>query len=310
MLAPAVAAGMHPAPIREFALQSWPIMNIYARHGLIVRVAYLLVALLWWLVVTTTRLLGSRRGTVVLCYHGVSDRQRSGFIWQMNHLADRAIDAADLEAAPRQDAPCPRVLVTFDDAFANLLGNALPIMQQLEIPATVFAVPGNLAAPPSWPVPPGDTVTLERQERIMSSNDIRAAQSTLCRFGSHTLSHPDLTTLTSESLYEELVQSRIQLQRILQQNVEDIALPFGSYNRTVLAAARAAGYKRVFTLDACLRSVAPGVIGRFPMTPDVWRVEFRLTCAGAYAWLRPWRQLLRRLRRQRPVNPKKEPAFV
>lgn len=286
-------------------------MSVYAQHGPIVRATYLLVAAFWWLGATVVRhLLGHCRGTVVLCYHGVSDRQRSGFAWQMSRLADRAIDVADLDGAPRSGSPIARVLVTFDDAFANLLRNALPIMQQLEVPAAIFAVPGNLGDTPRWPVPPGDPMSPERHERIMSSDEIRAARSTLCHFGSHTLSHPDLTTLTPVSLREEFVQSRVQLQHILQHGVEDIALPFGAYNTEVLAAARAAGYKRIFTLDSCMRPVAPGIFARFPMTPDVWRVEFWLTCAGAYAWLRPWRQLLRRLRRQRPMNPKKEPAFV
>ena len=243
---------------RRYLLARVPCQGVYAQHGTIVRVAYLAVAMLWWLGATVVRhLLGRCRGTIVLCYHGVSDRQRSGFAWQMNRLADRAIDAADVEAAPQTGARSPRVLVTFDDAFANLLRNALPIMQQLEVPATIFAVPGNLADTPRWPVPPGDPDSPERHERTMSVDDIRSVRSMLCRFGSHTLSHPDLTTLTPALLREQLVQSRIQMQQILQQNVEDIALPFGSYSRAVLAAAREAGYKRVFTLDPCLRPIAP-----------------------------------------------------
>ena len=286
-------------------------MSSYAQHGLAVRVTYLLTAILWWLGAVAARYLrGGCHGAVVLCYHGVSDGQRGRFAWQMSRLADRAIDAADLEAMPRPDAPSPRVLVTFDDAFANLLRNALPIMQQLEIPATVFAVPGNLADVPRWPVPPGDPDSPERYERIMSADDIRAAAGTLCRFGSHTLSHPNLTALPAAPLRDELTQSRSRLQQIIQKDVEDLALPFGAYNAQVLAAARAAGYRRVFTLDSCLRPVAPGIIGRFPMSPDVWRVEFQLTCAGAYAWLRPWRQLLRRLRGRPQAAPKKEPALV
>ena len=206
----------------------------------------------------------------MLCYHGVSDRQRSGFAWQMNRLADRAIDAADVEAAPQTGARSPRVLVTFDDAFANLLRNALPIMQQLEVPATIFAVPGNLADTPRWPVPPGDPDSPERHERTMSVDDIRSVRSMLCRFGSHTLSHPDLTTLTPALLREQLVQSRIQMQQILQQNVEDIALPFGSYSRAVLAAARGGRLQAGLHPRSVLAADRPGIIGRFPMTPDVW----------------------------------------
>ncbi len=144
----------------------------------------------------------------------------------------------------------------------------------------------------------------------LSAGQISRAQGGLCRIGSHTLTHPDLRALSPGSVREQLVRSRNRLREIVQGPVEDLALPFGSYDVGVLAAARAAGYRRVFTLDPCLRPLQPGVIGRFSMAPDVWAWEFRLTCAGGYAWLWPWRRLLRRLRRERAVGPGKEAVLA
>jgi peptidoglycan/xylan/chitin deacetylase (PgdA/CDA1 family) len=283
-------------------------MNAYARHGLLVRVVYLLVALLWWLGGGALSLLrGGRRGVVILCYHGISDRQRRRFAWQMARLADRAIDAADAERAACTRAARPRVCVTFDDAFANLLRNALPIMQQLEVPAAIFAVPGNLDDVPRWTLPQDHP---EAHEPIMSAVEVAQAHSQLCCFGSHTLTHADLTGLSPAQLREELVQSRHQLHQVLQHDVEALALPFGAYDAGVLAAAKVAGYKRIFTLEPCLQPLSPGVLGRFTMTPDAWHCEFRLTCAGAYAWLRPWRRLLRRLPGRRSIDPAKEPVLT
>jgi peptidoglycan/xylan/chitin deacetylase (PgdA/CDA1 family) len=283
-------------------------MCTYAQHGLLIRVVYLLVALLWWLAGRTAILLrGGHRGVIVLCYHGIPDRDRSRFAWQMSQVADRAIDAADVEHAEAAGDRRLHVCVTFDDAFANLLRNALPIMQQLEIPATIFAVTGNLDDTPRWPMPPDHP---EACEPIMSASQIARTQSSLCRIGSHTLTHPDLTSLSPPHLRKQLVQSRRQLRQLLQLDVEDLALPFGACNSRVLSAARDAGYRRVFTLEPCFQTLSPGVIGRFSMTPDAWRCEFRLTCAGAYAWLRPWRRFLRRLRHRHAPKPAKEPALV
>ncbi len=105
-------------------------MSVYARHGTWVRAVYLLIAVLWWVGSQVAGLLRGRRcGVVVLCYHGITDGQRRRFAWQMARLADRAIDAADVEAAARSGERRLRVCVTFDDAFANLLHNALPVMQ-------------------------------------------------------------------------------------------------------------------------------------------------------------------------------------
>jgi hypothetical protein len=66
----------------------------------------------------------------------------------------------------------------------------------------------------------------------------------------------------------------------------------------VLSAAASAGYRRTFTLapapvDGELKS---GLVGRFPMSPDVWRIEFSLTCAGAYGWLGFVRRVVRNVR--------------
>ncbi len=283
-------------------------MSVYARHGLLVRLVYLLIALLWWAGSLAGGLLrGRRRGAVVLCYHGIADGQRRRFARQMALLADRAIDSADVEAAARAGGPRLKVCVTFDDAFANLLRNALPVMQQLEVPATIFAVAGDLGERPCWPMPPGHP---EAAERTLAAGQIARARSGLCRFGSHTLTHADLRALTPGAAREQLVRSRERLREILQEPVEDLALPFGSYDDTVLAAARAAGYRRIFTLDPCVRPPEPGLIGRFSMAPDAWACEFRLTCAGGYAWLGPWRRLLRRLRGDRAARPGKEPVLA
>lgn len=283
-------------------------MSPYARHDLAVRIAYLVVALLWWLVSYAIGILrGGRRGVVVLCYHGIADSQRSRFAWQMNHVADRAIDAGDIEAAAARRARRPRVCVTFDDAFANLARNALPVMQQLEVPATIFAVPGNLGDMPRWTMPPNHP---EAREPILSAAQLAAVQSPLCRIGSHTLTHPDLTDLSPPQVRRQLVQSRRQLRQILQVGIEDLALPFGACNSRVLTAAREAGYRRVFTLEPCLEPLSAGILGRFSMDPDAWRLEFLLTCAGAYTWLRTWRRLVRRLRPGRSTKPAKEPALA
>lgn len=282
-------------------------MSIYARRRILVRIVYLLVAVLWWLGGSLVSLLrGGRRGVVVLCYHGIPDSQRLRFAWQMARVADRTIDAEDIEAAATVPARRPRVCVTFDDAFANLLRNALPIMQQLEIPATIFAVPGNLGDTPRWPMPAGHP---EADEPTMTAAQLAAVQSPLCRIGSHTLTHADLTSLSAAALRQQLVQSRRQLRQVLQTDVEDLALPFGAGNSRVLAAAREAGYQRVFTLEPCLEPLAAGILGRFSMCPSAWRWEFHLTCAGAYAWLRPWRRFLRRLRSGRPERSAKEFAL-
>jgi peptidoglycan/xylan/chitin deacetylase (PgdA/CDA1 family) len=190
----------------------------------------------------------------------------------------------------------PKVYITFDDAFENLLENAVPALERYQIPAVVFAVAGNLGRKPEWAISPEHP---EASESIMTSDQlVTLSKNSLVRIGSHTLTHPDLTAISSDQVRAELLDSKRQLETLLGCPVEDLALPHGRYNDNVLAIALEAGYKRIYTLDpkpACFSSGNP-VIGRFSMSFDVWPVEFYLTCAGAYSWLLPWRNFLRDVR--------------
>jgi len=264
----------------------------YARKGLAVRVAYLAAALAYrqWL-----RATGQRNNLcIVLCYHAVTMEQTLRFAVQMDLVAQAAVSLEDASATRRA---WPGICVTFDDAFACLLDSALPATAERGIPTTVFAVSGNLGAPPRWAMEAGRP---DAALRTMTAEELRQAESRFpCRIGSHTVSHRPLGTLDREAATKELRTSRATLTDILGHDVNDLALPHGSYNDETVRLARSAGYGTVLTLDeiADPSGWPDGTIGRFLVSPDMWFIEFRLTAAGAYAWLYPWRQLIRRLRR-------------
>lgn len=267
----------------------------YGQRGLAVRSAYLCIAVIWWCIERFRA--GRNHGTVVLCYHGIREEEMSSFRWQMWRLVGRAIgpEGIGLSTPAKADGCRPRVCVTFDDGFVRLLTTALPLMDRLGVPATVFAVSGNLGQKPKWAMPAGH---IEAGESTLSGEQIaEGVRRNLFRLGSHTVTHPHLNELRGEPLVRELQDSRAALERLAGRPVEDLALPFGAYDREVIEAARKVAYKRIFTLNECLVGGDEGdVIGRFSMTPGAWRIEFLLTCAGAYAWLHPWRRFVRRVR--------------
>ena len=60
-------------------------------------------------------------------------------------------------------------------------------------------------------------------------------------FGSHTVSHPNLTRLTDDDLHHELAESKRTLESKLQQSIDTIAYPIGTesaFNAKVIAAAK------------------------------------------------------------------------
>lgn len=271
----------------------------YSRKGLVVRLVYMMCALVWAILTGFGRF--RRDGVVVLCYHGVSAKQRERFAWQMSKIRSRVVDLTKCRAGASSCAELPYVSMTFDDTFANLMENALPILEQYQVPATIFAVADNLGCLPRWELPYGHP---ESTEMTMTAEQLVAvSKNPLFCIGSHTLTHPYLAKIRPDQLKKELIDSKRQLEQLLGNPIEDLALPFGSYNQEVFRTAREAGYRRIYTVDA--KPVNPmsedPVMGRFSMSPDVWKIEFLLTCSGAYTWLYPWRRFVRFIR-QRTAN--------
>ncbi|MBN1764017.1 MAG: polysaccharide deacetylase family protein [Sedimentisphaerales bacterium] len=259
----------------------------YARHGILVRISYFLCAWISWLLIEISSLFS--RKTIILCYHGIASDQAGRFQEQMIRLGKRLKKGSKFWAFPS-------VRITFDDAFENLLENAVPVLDRYQIPAVIFAVPGNLGRRPGWAISPEHP---EASESIMTSDQlVTLSRNSLVSIGSHTLTHPDLTAISSDQVRAELLDSKRQLETLLGCPVEDLALPHGRYNDDVLTIAQDVGYKRIYTLDPRPVDFESNdtIMGRFSMSPDVWKYEFMLTCAGAYVWLSPWRWFIRRVR--------------
>ncbi len=68
--------------------------------------------------------------------------------------------------------------------------------------------------------------------------------------GSHTMTHPVMTTLTPREITTELIKSRQYLQRITGQNVTSFCYPRGIYDKSMLPLVRDAGYNYARTVQA------------------------------------------------------------
>jgi peptidoglycan/xylan/chitin deacetylase (PgdA/CDA1 family) len=83
----------------------------------------------------------------------------------------------------------------------------------------------------------------------MTRDQVRRALEADFHIGSHSKSHPDLTSLTPRRLTEELTGSKKALEDEFGREIKHLAYPFGRYNRRVKEAAREAGYAAAFTIS-------------------------------------------------------------
>jgi len=196
--------------------------------------------------------------------------------------------------------------VTFDDVFANVLEHALPELQKWHIPSVFFVTTGRLGQKADW-WPVG---TAEKEETLVSEEQLRRLPEESVTIGSHSVSHPKFTCLTKASAWKELLDSREALSRALQRDISFFSFPYGAYTDASIDLCRLAGYGRVFTTIPVLASTSQEfVTGRVGVNPSDWPCEFRLKLLGSYRWL-PYafwlkKQLLsslNRVERRRPTR--------
>lgn len=217
---------------------------------------------------------------VVLTYHAIGQAEVPGFSAQMQELA--ALDTAVFPDEPARSGSRRPVAVTFDDGFQTVFDHAAPILAQHRIPATVFVPTGYLGTEPGW-------VAIADRPRlgiVASADTLSHTDPGRIKIGSHSVTHPHLNRLTGVALEEELASSRRRLEEIMGRPVGMLSLPYGSSSAAVLAAARAAGYDRVFA-NVPIRSSSreDGLAGRIDVSPHDWLFEFRLKRRGAYEWM-------------------------
>jgi len=126
-------------------------------------------------------------------------------------------------------------MLTFDDGYRSIIDNAWPQLRAHGFDATTFLVTGQLGGTNAWDAD-------ERQDALLSAEDVLALRGEGMRFGSHTRTHRPLTRLPLTAVEDELRTSRRDLEEVLGEPVVTLAYPFNNQSRVVREAARRAGY--------------------------------------------------------------------
>jgi len=193
---------------------------------------------------------------LVLAYHAVSEDWPADLSVtprrlerQLGELVRRGYRGATFHDAVHAPAGPRTVAVTFDDAYRSILELALPIMQRLGVPGTVFVPTDFTGGLLQWPgIDHWIGSPHEHELSAMTVAQLQALIDAGWEIGSHTCSHPHLTQLTDAELGAELVQSRRRCEEMLARPCPTIAYPYGDHDDRVVAATDAAGYTAACTL--------------------------------------------------------------
>jgi peptidoglycan/xylan/chitin deacetylase (PgdA/CDA1 family) len=111
------------------------------------------------------------------------------------------------------------VTLTFDDCWQSTYDNALPILTAHGVPSTQFIISGFLG-----------------QQDRMTNTEVSNLMAQGHEIASHTVTHPDLTTLAAADLSTEVTDSQSTLISLGLGPIANFATPFGIYDQTVISA--------------------------------------------------------------------------
>lgn len=163
----------------------------------------------------------------------------------------RSVMLADWIRWSREGTGLPEkpVLLTFDDAFADIGRYALPLLRRYGFSAVVFVVTGQIGASNQWDKERGSAIY-----DIMTAEQIRYWDTQGVEFGAHSRTHPDLASLSAEAAAKEIAGSGDDLASLLGHRVSAFAYPYGRHNAVARDSARAA-YELAFTTDMGLNDL-------------------------------------------------------
>jgi peptidoglycan/xylan/chitin deacetylase (PgdA/CDA1 family) len=196
----------------------------------------------------------------VLAYHAIDDLGDDPilarysvppvrFAEQLDHLRERGWSFVSLEQvlAAFGGGPClpPRaVLLTFDDAYLDLLHAACPVLAQRDIPGVAFAVAGQIGGTNVWDSANGAT-SLD----LLDADGLREISRRGIEVGAHTVNHRPLTHLPADKLEEEIHAAADILEGAGLPRPRAFSYPYGKWDEQVAGIVREAGYEVAFTVD-------------------------------------------------------------
>lgn len=187
---------------------------------------------------------------IILCYHRVLPGAppdtalkihvtRDALAAQLTQLRRRGITTVTfgdlLSGASLPDRP---VILTFDDGYRDNHDILLPLLEEYDARAVVFALGDRSLRTNAW-----DRAQGEPEAPLMTDAELRACHaSARIEIGSHGLRHRRLAELSDAELEHELSASKSALERVTGAPVRAFAYPYGEWSEREREAVERAGY--------------------------------------------------------------------
>lgn len=172
----------------------------------------------------------------------------------LGYLADQGyqtLSVSQLVELRARRAPLPgkQVVLTFDDGFADFYTEAMPRLARHGFTATLYVITGYVGGTSRWLTAEG-----EGDRRILNWRQLGEIADSGVECAAHSHTHPQLDTLPTSQVREELSHPKRVLEDRLQRPVRSFAYPFGYYSARVRALVSEVGYHSACTVKDLVSS--------------------------------------------------------
>jgi len=197
----------------------------------------------------------------ILAYHEISDEpadpvhnvRPATFREQMQWLFDRGYSTGNLG----DQTSDPKIVgIMFEDGYQDVYSRAWPVLEALGFTATAFIVTHRVGNVAGW-------YAGAKEAALMHWDQIQEMAKHGFQFGSHTCTHPVLTSINGDSLTRELQLSRRQLEDELGTDVTLFSYPFSRANAHTAQRVHEAGYRSTFRFSPFHPGKGPDQYGAF-----------------------------------------------
>lgn len=154
------------------------------------------------------------------------------------------LDAVLAKLRGQGELPPRALLLSFDDAYADLLEAGCPVLEEFGAPGLVFVVADRIGGSNAW-----DTAKGAVELPLLDAEGMRAVAARGVEIGSHTATHLALPKVPPERLAAEIVGSAETIAAAGLPRPRCFSYPYGEWTPTIAAAVREAGYEAATTVE-------------------------------------------------------------
>ena len=196
------------------------------------------------------------KGIPIVMYHSIGYEKgniarvtKENFKEQMKYLKDNGYATLTLNDAydffiNNKPVPEKSIVLTFDDGYMDNYVEALPILKEFGLKATIFVI----------------TDLVDKDPNYMTISQLKEMQSQGIEIESHTVYHEHLKQLSYEKQVTTLKGSKEFLEKVLNKKIKYVAYPYGEYSQETLKVVQEVGYTLAVTTAGRWSDKADGIL--------------------------------------------------